>query len=121
MVALADLPQDVEPREAGHHHVEDGELRGVGLERLPRRQAVGNRLHGIPGLRELELHQLADVGVVVGDEDPGPLGCGHFHCLSIAPACVDTRAEHMCLKAKVNEQTGKFAATGLLFTFWTNG
>jgi hypothetical protein len=27
----------------------------------------------------------------------------------------------LCLKTKVIEQTGKFPATGTLFTFWTNG
>ena len=48
----------------------------VGLERLPGAEAVGDGLHGIPRLGQLELDEVADVGVVVGHEDTDGAGIG---------------------------------------------
>src|SRR5687767_3986284 len=40
-------------------------------------------MHGIPRLGELELHEVADVGVVVGDEHAGSVS--HLHVLPSVP------------------------------------
>jgi len=47
------------------------------LERLPSRQSVAHGVHGIPGLAELELHEVTDVGVVIGHEDSSRACHGH--------------------------------------------
>ena len=58
--------------QAGHHHVADDQVRGVGPDRLQRGQPVRHRGDLVPD-PEQSLQVLPHVGVVVGQQDPGPV------------------------------------------------
>jgi signal transduction histidine kinase len=69
---VAQLPDPVEDSpavETGHLDVEDDEIRLVGVEPLQAVVAVGGLDHVVPRPLEQFLHQAADVGFVVDDED----------------------------------------------------
>ena len=54
---------------AGHHDVEEGEVEGPGPHRGARLVAVGDGQRRVAGAVEDAADRLADVDVVVGDQD----------------------------------------------------
>ena len=58
-----------EPVIAGHHQIEDDEIDGVGLEKAAHLPAVGGSGNAQPVLLEIARDELADLAVVVDDQD----------------------------------------------------
>ena len=76
---LADLAQDLDPGQAGHPQVQQGGVVRPLLQRLQGRRAVGadGDLVAEPG--QLHLHQVAEVRLVVGEQDPQAALVGFLH------------------------------------------
>jgi hypothetical protein len=82
----AGLPQpadDAEPVQSRHHHVEDQQIGAEGLRERQRLLAVRGGGDLEPGVAQAGRQQLADVRLVVDDEEPrlrggaGVRGAGH--------------------------------------------
>ena len=73
LAQLADPLQDAPAVQARHLHVEDDEIRLLGVKPLQPLVAVGGFDHVVAGALEQLLHQSADVGFVVDDEDAAHL------------------------------------------------
>ena len=65
----AGSPADLQPVHLGHADVEHDEARAPALEGAQRRGAVGDGLRRHAGLLQREADHLADMRVVVGDQD----------------------------------------------------
>ena len=92
---LADLGQDLDPGQARHLDVEQGDVERALLQRLDRGGPVGadGDLVADPG--QLHLHQVAEVGLVVGEEDAEAALMRLVHdwsSLSVGPAVTERRA-----------------------------
>jgi DNA-binding response OmpR family regulator len=60
---------DFEPVEAGHHQVEDQQVARLRLLARERRQPVADRGHRVAGAAQVHRDQLADIGLVLGQQD----------------------------------------------------
>ena len=82
---LADLAQDLDAGHAGHPHVEQGGVVRALLQGLERRGAVGADGDLVPEPGQLHLHQVAEVRLVVGEQDPQAALVGLLHAISSPP------------------------------------
>ncbi len=65
---------EADPVHAGHHHVEQRDVRPVGAERLQPREAVGHGGHPEADPLQGELGRLPDHVVVLHEQDMGVVG-----------------------------------------------
>ncbi len=76
---LADQPADLGAAQAGHHPVEDGELRRmVAAQDLPGGGAVAHRDHVVTPLTQGRFEEMSGAGAVFGDQH-ARTGPGGFH------------------------------------------
>ena len=88
----AQLRQQPEAVELGHHRVGEDQVRPARRDGLQRRSAVAHRLD-VPVAGEQPLEVVAQVGVVVGDQDPRAPGRGPVAVGSPAPTASSSPTE----------------------------
>jgi len=60
----------MDARSIGHHHVEHRDVEVLAGERRSGVRAARDRLHPVPGEREVRRNEAPGLGVIVGDEEP---------------------------------------------------
>jgi hypothetical protein len=85
-----DLPADLEPVEFRHADIEHDQVRPVAAETAQRLLAVARLGHGHAGLHERDANDLADVEIIVDDEDAvrhSSLRPNRRHEPAVKPSC----------------------------------